>query len=95
MTAWEDTLVESRHSIEVTLQLSEARSFLDNVVQACLKEYGVQPGGDEESRIYAQLLRGESLLQAMKQCGFPMKVRKSVIKSMSSKSRFEAHDELG
>ena len=83
MTSWEDTLVETQQpSMEVKLQVSEARAILRAAIQNGLKDFGVPCGGDEENRIFGQLEQGVSLIQALKTCGFPNKVRKSVIRSI-------------
>ena len=72
--------------MEIKLQLSEARAFLRTALQSCLSEMGIPSGGDEESKIFALLQQGLSLIQALKLCGFPTRVRKSVIKSIKSRS---------
>ncbi len=87
LTSWEDTLVESKQpSMEIKLQLTEARGIMRSVLHTCLQDFDIPSGADEEGKIFALLEQGVSLFQALKQCGFPTKVRKSVIRSIRLRS---------
>lgn len=82
-TPWEDTLEEvTQAPAEVKVALSEARTLLSETIQSCLMEFGIPAGGDAEGKIFAQLQEGATLLQALKGAGLPVRVRKSVIRSI-------------
>lgn len=86
-TPWEDTLEEVKEApAELKIALSEARTLLSETIQDCLIEFGIKAGGDAESKIFAQLQEGATLLQALKGAGLPVRVRKSVIKSIREDS---------
>jgi hypothetical protein len=82
-TPWEDTLEEVKEApAELKVALSEARTLLSETIQSCLMEFGIKAGGDAEGKIFAQLQEGATLIQALKGAGLPVRVRKSVIKSI-------------
>jgi hypothetical protein len=90
---WEDTLEEVRQAPpEVKIALSEARALLAETLQSCLVAFGVPPDGTAEERVFAQLQEGATLPQALRGAGFPIRVRKSVIRSIQLGGGLPADD---
>ena len=87
MTSWEDNLVEqSQASMEHKLAASEARTMLSEALQKCFDDASIPCTGGEGFQVCALLEQGVSLSAALKQCGYPTKLRKSVISSIKSRS---------
>lgn len=90
-TPWEDTLEEVKDApLELKVALSEARTLLSDKLQSCLMEFGIPGDDDAEGKIFAQLQEGATLLQALKGAGLPVRVRKSVIRSIREDPGFSS-----
>jgi hypothetical protein len=87
MTAWEDTLVELKQpSMEIKIAVSEARAIVCTALKKGFEDMNLSSSSDAVGKIFALLEQGVSLQQALKQCGFPTKLRKSVIRSIRSRT---------